>query len=181
MIELPALAHLQKYFDLACRHFIEGDVALAMFFAITAIEETAKIMILKGNFTGERDFKGRARDALNHQQKHFSAIINLLDQSPQFETLPQEWQDEVWSWIGADGLPRMRNDSLYIRFNKKGQLFIPEQAVEGKRVPLLVYMAGVALATLDDYITGVPASWANSISQAAQEFRRQCLEVPSEH
>ena len=40
---------------------------------------------------------------------------------------------------------------------------------------ILVYVAGVAIATLDEYIAGLPADWAKSIFNRAELFRSRFI------
>lgn len=176
MLLEPAVAtHLEKYFVLARGRFIDGDRALAAFFAITAIEESAKVMILKGTFAVDTSDVERRRRSLEHGEKLSGAVINLLEQNPRFETWPREWQDEVASWFDTTKLIRIKNDGIYLRFTKSGHVSTPEERIDVDQAALLVYMAGVAVAELNDYIEGLAPGWAGSILQAAEAFRAQFL------
>lgn len=163
--------HLRKYFDLACSHFQEGDLGLAVFFAITLIEECAKILYLRdANIEDKKQRQG----ALNHQEKHLTALINLVHASERFELLPKESQDSVWSWLGNRQLMQLRNRSLYIWFDKQKGLTIPEQTISHKEAALIVYTSGFAAAELGEYVDLDPA-WVHYMLQNIEMFRNKYL------
>ena len=63
--------HLRKYFELARHHLDAGDAALATFFSIMAIEEAAKVLILKARSLVSQEAEVLARQATDHRQKPF--------------------------------------------------------------------------------------------------------------
>lgn len=79
MIDKEAIEHIENYFNLSQNRFIEGDHALAAFFAITAIEETAKLLIVGGTNLEPRRKAGLIKETLNHRKKYINALINLID------------------------------------------------------------------------------------------------------
>jgi len=177
VIDKEAIEHIENYFYLSQNHFIEGDHALAAFFAITAIEETAKLLIVGGTNLEPRRKASLIKETLNHRKKYFSALINLIDQSSyyNYKVLPEKVREEVDSWWNLDRLMGIRNSCLYLSFDGKGKPVIPKNSVDFELATILVYVAGVAIATLDEYIAGLPVDWAKSIIDRAELFRSRFL------
>ena len=98
MIDTKIATHLEKYFSLSRTQFIEEDYALSAFLVIMAIEEAAKLIALGDSSPTEKKQGKQLKEFLNHDDKYSIAVINLLEQSAQYNTLPEKWQDEVWSW-----------------------------------------------------------------------------------
>lgn len=171
MINSDVITHLEKYFKLSRTHFTEGDYPLAAFLAITTIEETAKVLIF---YSTSR--KWSFKEIHNHREKYFSALINLITQSPSYEKMPHDLQEEVDSWWDTNALMRIRNDCLYLRYDSNNQVTTPKKAIDIKLAALLVYIAGIALAELDEYITGLPSGWKKSILEDNKEFRKQFMQ-----
>jgi len=94
--EPEVIRHLEKYLELARSRFESRDAALAMFFAITAIEEAGKLLMLRD--ADLRDESERKR-LLEHSEKYLIAAINLIDASQRLDALSAAWRNEVWSWI----------------------------------------------------------------------------------
>ena len=173
--EPEVIRHLEKYLELARSRLDSGDAALAMFFAITAIEESGKLLMLRD--ANLKDKVERKR-LLEHSEKCLIAAINLIDSSERLDALPNTWRNEVWDWIAEPKkLVRLRHDCLYFRFSRSGNLTMPEQAVEENRAALAVYLAGMALAELQEYISGLTPDWATGIRRSAETFRQQHLLV----
>lgn len=171
--EPRVIKHLEKYLELARSRFESRDAALAMFFAITAIEESEKLLMLRD--ANLKDNAERKR-LLEHSEKCLIAAINLIDASQRLDALPSAWRNEVWSWIAEPAkLVRLRNNCLYFRFHRSGNLTVPEQAVEANRAALAVYLAGMAIAELQEYISGLTPDWATGIRRSAEAFRLQHL------
>jgi len=165
--------HLKKYFELSLSRFSGGDYTIATFFALTTIEECAKILQLR-----DADLKNpkHRRRAIDHKDKYLTAVINLIDQSSQLETLSKKWQDMFYLWFSdVEKLVRIRNRSLYLSFNNAGKFTTPDQAIDVENAALLVYLAGIAMAELEEFISGVEATWAAQILKSAEEFRTQFL------
>lgn len=176
MLAAQVLGHLAKYFDLAVDRFTEGDFALATFFAITCMEETAKILVLRAGSPFEISPDQRMREARSHEDKYHNAVINLLTENPRYESFPKQWQDEVWSWFGEPGkLFVIRNNGIYMLFGSEGKLVTPEQVVDVQQAALLVYMSGIALAELSAYEDVPDPGWFGSISEKAEAFRSEFL------
>ena len=175
MINPDVITHLEKYFELSRTQFIEGNHALAAFFAITTIEEAAKLLILEGNSSEARDRNELLKESRNHRSKYFGALINLIEQSPQYETMPPHWKSEIDSWWDADKLMKIRNDCLYLRYGRNNQVTTPQKAIDIELAALLVYTAGVTIAELDEYISGLPSGWKKSILEVANIFRQGYL------
>lgn len=173
-LEKPeVIRHLERYLELARSRFESRDAALAMFFAITAIEESGKLLMLR-----DADIRDKAerKRLLEHSEKCLIAAINLIDASQRLDALPSAWRNEVWSWIAEpEKLVRLRNDCLYFRFHRSGNLTVPEQAVGANRAALAVYLAGMAIAELQEYISGLTPDWATGIRSSAEAFRLQHL------
>ena len=86
------------------------------------------------------------------------------------------WCGVVWSWFGQEAdLANLRNNSLYMRFTRRGRLITPDQVVDVERAAVLVYLSGFALAELDSYISGLQDGWADSVRSKAEEFRVRFL------
>ena len=175
MINHDAITHLEKYFKLSRTRFSEGDYALAAFFAITTIEETAKLLILRDTDLPQGNKKRIIRETFSHKSKYFSAMVNLISQSPQYERLPEHWQGEIDSWWDTDQLLKLRNDSLYMKFNKSEKLITPKKVISVERAALLVYVAGIALAELEEYISGFPSGWKESTLRVVKQFLKRYL------
>jgi len=167
--------HLGKYFDLAINHFVNDDSALAVFFAITLIEECAKILYLRDANLKDKDAR---RTAIDHREKHWIALVNLLSSSEKFDALPQKWQDEAWSLFGLNSneATRLRNNSLYLRFDRKGHLRTPNRLVTAERAALLVYLSGFVAHELQEFVD-IEQSWVQSILEHAEGFRDKYLKV----
>lgn len=176
MLNAKIIIHLEKYFRLSQKHFKEDDYALAAFFAITTIEETAKVLILPTKSLEKRERKELLKRARNHRSKYLTALINLIDQSPRYESLPHEWKQEIESWWDANTLMKIRNDCLYLRYDSNNQVTTPEKAIDIQLAALLVYIAGVALAELGEYISGLPSGWKKSILKTNKEFHKQFMQ-----
>lgn len=176
MIDPAVTAHLEKYFKLSRTHFAQGDYALAAFFAITTIEETAKVLLLPTKPLEKRARKELSKEARNHRSKYLAALINLIDQSPRYESLLHEWKQEIESWWDTNKLMRIRNDCLYLRYGSNNHVTAPEKSIDIKLAALLVYIAGVAMAELDEYISGLPSDWKESILKANKEFRKRFMQ-----
>lgn len=175
MINPNVVTHLEKYFNLSRTYFTEGDYPLAAFFATTTIEETAKVLMLEGRSLKDRDGKKFLKEAHSHQSKYLSAMINLIDQNPQYESFPPDWKREVDSWWDTNKLMKIRNNSLYLRYYGKNQVVEPKRAIDIQLAALLVYVAGLSLAELDEYITGFPSGWKKSILEVTDAFCQQYL------
>jgi len=171
LLDLSVTNHLRKYYDWALSHYENGDKALATFFAITLIEECAKILYLR-----DADLKDRKQrqGATDHQEKRLVALVNLLSASDRFDTLPKQWQELAWSWFGSEQLMRLRNDSLYIRFNTEGELATPDQAISLGQAALLVYLAGFVAVELREFVSLGPA-WVKYILRRNEAFRSTYL------
>jgi len=52
---------------------------------------------------------------------------------------------------------------------------VPEQAVGANRAALAVYLAGIAIAELQEYISGITPDWAMGIRRSAEAFRLEHL------
>ena len=170
MMNPDVATHLEKYFKLSRTYFKEGDYALAAFFAITTIEETAKVLI---SHSTSREWS--FREIHNHREKYLSALINLITQNPEYEKLPDRWGEEVESWWDTKKLMQLRNDALYINIGKNEEMRTPAAVISAKQAALLVYIAGVALAELDEYISGLPSGWKKSVLEISDTFRQQYL------
>ena len=120
--------------------------------------------------------RGTISDSLRHKTKYLNALINLSDQSPLYESLPHEWKKEIESWWDTNKLMRIRNNCLYLRYGSNNQVTTPKKAIDIKLAALLVYIAGIALAELDEYITGLPSGWKKSILEDNKEFRKQFMQ-----
>lgn len=175
MINPDVIAHLEKYFKLSRTYFAEDDYALAAFFAITTIEETAKVLMLEGRSLQNIEGKKLLKEAHSHQSKYLDAMINLIDQNPQYESFPPDWKREVDSWWDTNKLMKIRNNSLYLRYHRNNQVAIPRRGIDIQLAALLVYVAGLSLAELDEYINGFPSGWKKSILAVTDMFRRQHL------
>lgn len=165
--------HLGKYFELAYSSFEDGDYALATFFAITLIEECAKILYIRD---ADLSNKEERRGAIDHSEKHFRALVNLFSASDRFDILPKQWQDEVWSLFSTKRLMRVRNDSLYLRFDSRGRLTTPNQEIITGRANLLVYLSGFVVYELKEFVD-IEQSWAESILKRAENFRTKYLKA----
>jgi len=171
LAEPEVIRHLEKYLELAHSRFVSGDAALAMFFAITAIEESGKLLMLRD---ADIEDEAERKRLLEHREKYLVAAINLIDASERLNALPVVWRNEVWSWIAEpEKMVRLRNDCLYLRFHKGGNLTVPEQAVGMNHAALIVYLAGMAIAELQEYISGLTPDWAMGIRRSAETFRVQ--------
>lgn len=84
-------------------------------------------------------------------------------------------REEVDSWWNLDRLMGIRNNCLYLSFDGKGKPVMPKKSVDFELAAILVYVAGVAIATLDEYIVGLPADWAKSIFDRTELFRSRFL------
>ena len=175
MVNPDVITHLEKYFNLSRTYFTKSDYPLAAFFAITTIEETSKVLILEGRSLEDRHGKELVKEARSHQNKYLWAMINLIDQNPQYEFFPSEWKREVDSWWDTNKLMRIRNDCLYLRYGSNNQVTTPKKAIDIKLAALLVYVAGLSLAELDEYITGFPSGWKKSILEVTDAFHQQYL------
>ena len=62
--------------------------------------------------------------------------VNLLSSSDDFNTLPKQWQDEAWSLFDPESkkATQLRNNSLYLRFDRKRYLKTPNQLIAAERV-----------------------------------------------
>lgn len=89
--------------------------------------------------------------------------------------MPHDLQEEVDSWWDTKKLMKLRNDALYMSVDKSKQLKPPIKTVSAELAALLVYIAGLALAELDDYISGLPSGWKKSIIKATKGFRKQFM------
>ncbi len=172
LINSSVIDHLRRYFDLACAHYEESSYGLATFFAITIIEECAKILYLRdADLTDEK----QRRAVLSHNDKHLVAFVNLLTGSDRFDTLPQEWQDLVWSRFPEE-MVRLRNRSLYIWFNDRKELTVPDETISAKEAALLVYLSGFAAGELGEYV-GLDPEWVRDIQKSSTAFREKRLAV----
>ena len=76
MINPDVIAHLEKYFSLSQSHFASGDRSLAAFFAITTIEETAKVLILSTESIEKIERQELLWQSRNHRSKYLTALTN---------------------------------------------------------------------------------------------------------
>lgn len=171
LVNSSVTSHLRKYFDLACIHYQEADFGLAAFFAITVIEECAKILYLRD---ADLKDKKQRREVLSHSEKHLVAFINLLTASDRFDALSKEWQDLAWSLFPSKELMQLRNRSLYIWFNNRKELIVPDETISAKEAALLVYLAGFAAVELAEYVD-LDSTWVNDMLQSAEAFRGKHL------
>lgn len=172
LVNPSIINHLRKYFDLARTHYQQGDLGLAVFFAITLVEECAKILYLRD---ADLKDKKQRKAAINHQEKRLVALINLLTASEQFDSLPRKWQDLVWTWFSEEYFMKLRNDSLYLRFNYRGELTIPDETIAKEQAALLVYLAGFSAVELGEYVD-LNSAWTEYIRQNMEDFRATYLE-----
>lgn len=173
MIDPSVTKHLSKYFELARNHFEDGDYPLATFFAITLIEECAKILILR-----DADLKNKAERhrAVDHGGKQWTALVNLLSSSEDYDALPKQWQDEAWSLFGLNGneATHLRNNSLYLQFDTRGRLKAPNKIITSDRAALIVYLAGFVAVELKEYVNLDPI-WVDSVLERAEDFKTKHL------
>ena len=111
-----------------------------------------------------------------HSRKYLASLVNLLTASERFDQLPEKWQDDLWSLVDPKlkKLVRLRNNSLYLRFNMKKRLTTPDKAIPRSTAALLVFMAGFAASELKDYVSLDP-NWADSVYKASEAFGKQYL------
>ena len=64
---------------------------------------------------------------------------------------------------------KLRNSSLYIRFNSKGELTTPDQAIPIEQAALLTYFAGFTGVELSEYCDVDPV-WTEYIRQNTEIF-----------
>lgn len=175
LVNQSVMEHLRKYFDLAATHYDERNWGLAAFFAVTVIEECAKILRLRDANLHD---KNQIRDAVNHIQKHADALINLLTSSDRFDTLPANWKDLVWSCFSSEKLMQLRNRGLYLRFSRQKELTVPNENVTPGEAAVLVYLSGFVAVELAEYVD-LDLSWVNNISNRTEAFRTKHLEFPT--
>ena len=149
MIDPSVTKHLSKYFELARNHFEDGDYPLATFFAITLIEECAKILILRD---ADLQNKTERHRAVDHGEKQWTALVNLISSSENFDTLPKQWQDEAWSLFVPEGkkASQIRTNSLHLRLNRKGKLTASDQLIKADHTAVLVYLSGFVVYELEE-------------------------------
>lgn len=168
MIDSSVTDFLGRYFELARRFFIDGQYALASFFALTLIEECGKILYLRD--ANVRSKKAR-KEATAHTHKYIIAVINLLNASDRFGALPQPLQSEADSWFDTERVMKLRNNALYLHFDREGQLTTPDQMFEPAQAAMRVYLAGFTAVELGEYVK-IDTSWVNSILESAESFRK---------
>ncbi|MFC2010140.1 AbiV family abortive infection protein [Chloroflexota bacterium] len=177
MITPDVITHLEKYFKLSRTYFTDGDYTLAVFFAITTIEESSKVLILRDKDSPQIERKQAIGETYSHKTKYLNALINLIDQSPSFESLPDNMQKKTRWWWNTKALLKLRNDALYMNLDKNERLKTPKNRITNKQAALFVYVAGIALAELDEYISGFTPGWKESILRVTDAFRQKYLRV----
>lgn len=173
MIDSSVTDFLGRYFELARRFFIDGQYALASFFALTLIEECGKVLYLRGANVRSKEVR---REATAHTNKYIIAVINLLTASDRFDALPQPLQSEADSWFDTERVMKLRNNALYLRFDMEGQLTTPDQMFERTQVAMHVCLAGFAAVELGEYVE-IDNNWINSILESAESFRKTYIDT----
>ena len=120
--------------------------------------------------------KQAIRETYDHEMKYLNAMINLIDQSPSYETRPYNSKKSTQVCWNTKELLKLRNNALYMKIDKNEQPKIPKDIIDANQVALLVYIAGIALAELGNYIVGFPTGWGKSILEVATRFRQQYIE-----
>ena len=173
MIDSSVTDFLGRYFELARRLFIDGQYALASFFALTLIEECGKVLYLRGANVRSKEVR---REATAHTNKYIIAVINLLTQSDRFDTLPQPLRSEADSWFDTERVMKLRNSALYLHFDMEGQLTTPNQMFERAQAAMHVYLAGFTAVELGEYVK-IDNNWINSILESAESFRKTYIDT----
>lgn len=173
MVGDAVTAFLIRYFELARSHFVDGDYALASFFALTLIEECGKILYLRDADVRLREHR---KEATDHTRKYLAAVVNLLTESDRFQPLPEELQEEAFRLSDTRHTMRIRNDALYLRFDRRGGLTTPSQAFQRDRAARYVYLAGFAAGELGEYVS-IDREWADSVREKTEQFRADHLGV----
>lgn len=168
MIDSSVTDFLGRYFELARRFFIEGQYALASFFALTLIEECGKVLYLRDADVRSKEAR---REATTHTNKYILAVVNLLTASDRFASLPQPLQSEAYSWFDTERVMELRNTALYLYFDMDGQLTTPEQKFEREKSALHVYLAGFAAIELWEFVN-LDKDWILSINEDVENFRK---------
>ncbi len=172
VIDSAVAAYLRRYFNLACMHYKERNWGLSTFFAILLIEECAKILCLRDANLADDEQRNAI---LSHSDKHWMALVNLLDGSERFDTLPKRWQELAWSWFSEMRASFLRNRSLYLWFNKYSKsLTVPDEATTPDEAGILVYLSGFAAVELAEYVE-IDAEWVSEMSNGAEAFRAEYL------
>jgi len=70
---------------------------------------------------------------------------------------------------------QLRNRSLYIWFNNRKELTVPDETLSAKEAALLIYLSGFAAVELAEYVD-LDSTWIEYIRQNMEDFRATHLE-----
>lgn len=151
--------HIEKYWQLSIEFFERDDFPLAAFFAITLIEEVAKLSILRVEFTG-----GNIEDTVfyNHKKKYLLAVYDNLFVNSRVARIYGKDEGRFMQWLKGDTLFKIRNQALYLGKDMK----FPKTQVARDDSFLIVCLAGEIYAEIQGYSTNSnPKEWDRIISE----------------
>lgn len=146
-----AVAHVADLLDDAVSLFQRGSFGSAAFFAITAMEETAKAEILMYRSIKQENGSTKGRDPLlDHRKKHRIAIrvTTFMGRLPNL--IGKESCKRLQNQSANGKLIKVRERSIYLHI-KKGNLSSPKDAVNSERARELLLLA---LECADDILVG---------------------------
>jgi AbiV family abortive infection protein len=169
MLNDAARAHFDKYWRRSREMYVLGDFALAVFLAITLIEEIGKIVILEAAMNGDVEAQKEFR---NHREKYIKAVGATLAINARVTRVYGKDEMRFAEWFRNGKLFAIRNSALYLELQGTN-LVVPEQAVNRADALLLVCIAGEVYAEIQGKQTGTgPAEWQRILSEVDQ-FRTQ--------
>jgi AbiV family abortive infection protein len=176
MLNDAARAHLEKYWRRSREMYVGGDFALAVFLAITLIEEVGKVVILeaamKGDVAAQKEFR-------NHREKYINAVGATLAINSRVSRIYGKDEIRFGKWFRNGKLFAIRNSALYLELQGTN-LVVPDQTINRADALLLVCIAGEVYAEIQGKQTGTgPAEWQRILSEIDQ-FRTREAEVTIE-
>jgi len=169
MLNDGARAHFEKYWRRSREMYVLGDFALAVFLAITLIEEIGKIVILEAAMNGDVEAQKEFR---NHREKYITAVGATLAINSRVTRVYGKDEMRFAEWFRNGKLFAIRNSALYLELQGTN-LVVPDQAINRADALLLVCIAGEVYAEIQGKQTGTgPAEWQRILSEVDQ-FRTQ--------
>lgn len=169
--------HLDIYWRRGRTLFAERDYPLALFCAMTLIEEVGKVILLGlselAKSQGGQADEGKLKKALfSHSQKHLTAIMDTLYVNSRVSRIYGDDERKFAEWFREGKLLQLRNDALYLSVSGK-QLAAPHQAIAKTDAFLAVCIAGEIYAEAQGHLVGTsPEDWSH-IHAEIDTFRRE--------
>lgn len=180
--------HVERYWKLARQFFIQADYALALFFAITLIDETGK-MVLLGVPHHHETFgleKPSAKKISKEEQERFEEMVDMdvlgtpremvirmtMPVNSRVARIYKEEDRQFGEWFREKKFPQLLKDSLSMS-GSGGDVKVPSKTITRFEAFTMVCIAGEIYAEVQGQFTGVrPTEWERILKEI-DDFREK--------